>query len=277
MKSMFVSVLLLLSIVNTTVAARPVSDTVVVIGSIHSVAGSAITVETLYDALNRVKPDIIFLEYDSTDFVQCNLKVPAKYKWMKTVIRNRPYVRFTSTEKMAAFTYKLENKATCLLPCDVYIPQRSASIDYVNAQTPVISGALNRMMHNGEFPVADSAVIGEWLNWENVLREVLDSGSMSYLNSEVLAGKMREQYEVQREAKRIIDNHPKTQGMKDYFEFCVDYMVDFRNEAMCKMIERSVQGTGNKKVVVLCGAFHKPFISDYFKQVPGIVVREYNE
>ncbi len=218
---------------------------ITVIGTVHK-ATPEFTSDTLLNILNKINPDLILVECDSSymtsDF---ELKDDFKYAFVET----------------CAITEYKKNKPVKLRPYDIAgrdfffdDPVRNLSeSDFFN-EIRYLSGSGKENLNE------ESVVMLDKINSILVTADELSNSKASFINSqEGNAEADTINYYTYEGISRLISLTPELHQYKSYWDAECNY-ENLRNLTMVENILNYVKSFQGKKIVVLCGFAHKNFL-----------------
>jgi len=244
--------LLLLTGISATLSAQ--KSEVIVIGNVHRPM-PAYNADTLYKMLERIKPDIILHELDSSFFTpDFSFKDPSK-----------------ENEQNASEKYKKAHPATLIRPFEF-----EGRNDYrrkkgiKQAEEPTMN-LLDSLYAAKKLTAKQTAIVTEYKRLTELLNSFgykrgfdfnnTTTDSISKLRQHYQHYEIREVINQRKEfAQRFVttSTNEKVSYAEGYNRFC-DFW-DLRNKTMAKNIEAVVRAHPGKKLVVLTGYFHRYYL-----------------
>lgn len=253
--------LLFLISISTTVSAQ--KSEVIVIGNVHRPM-PAYNADTLYKMLERIKPDIILHELDSSFFTpDFNFKDSSK-----------------ENEQNASEKYKKAHSATLIRPFEF-----EGRNDYrrkkgiKQAEEPSMD-LLDSLYITKKLTLKQATVVSEYKRLTDLLNSFGYKRGIEFNNKITDSiSKLRQHYQHY-EIRQVINQrkefaqrfvttttNEKVSYTEGYNRFC-DFW-DLRNQTMAKNIEAVVRAHPGKRVVVLTGYFHRYYLLELLSKAKG--------
>ena len=258
--------------ISATVSAQ--KKEVIVIGNVHRPM-DAYNADTLYKMLERVKPDIILHEMDSSFFTpDFSFKEPSK-----------------ENEQNASQQYKKAHPATLIRPFEYEGRNEYRRKKGIKQAEEPTMDLLDSLYTAKKLTTKQAAVVTEYKRLTTLLNsfgykrgiefnnETTDS--ISKLRQYYQHYKIREVINQRKEfAKRFVitTTNEKVSYAEGYNRFC-DFW-DLRNQTMAKNIVTIIRNNPGKKVVVLTGYFHRYYLLEELnkaKSKANFILKEFYE
>ena len=214
-----------------------------IIGTVHESTPN-FSVDTLLNLINKIKPDVILVETDSTYFDD-NYELTEDVKYM-------------SPETSAISEYSIVNEVI-LRPYD--IKGRDAFLDDSSRlrNQNLFFNDIVFLKENGKFnPEARKiyAGIDQMMN----IAEEMSNSSLSYINSDEGNFKINIiNFDTYEGITNLIKETPELSDYADYWKKEYDFWIE-RNDAMVKNILNFSKEFKGKKILVMCGFAHKTIL-----------------
>lgn len=243
----------------TNAIAEPTPNRVIIIGSKHN-GNKQLNSKNLYQLINKIKPDIILLEYDSTTIIDCNIQ-----KVWGTKTAEFLGIRKNPLEYKAARKYKEKVKEVCLASFDIYIPNRRNYVDYKNAMEASHNVSMTQLFYENKFSSRDSIHFNDYNLLNKSLIQKLDS-NLIVMNRESLNDTAKKVFEMEKTfIKNITEKYIELQPYSNWFNSDLLFWEE-RNKKMCAQITRELNANSDKTILILTGLMHKYYLSNYLKQ-----------
>ncbi len=237
----------------------PSPNKVIILGSVH-IGNKAYSVKKLHTILEKINPDIILLEFDSTSIAQCAIPYLLGQRTAEFLGIWKNPIEYRATRN-----YQRKHKAVCIAPFDMYIPNRYLYVKYQYQMENSHYATLNNMYNENKFSTSDSALFEPYAALNNSFLQKLDS-SLYVMNRTSLMDTV--QQIVQLEAthiKEITSRYNELQPYNIWFNSNIEYWEQ-RNRKMCLNIARELNANSGKTIVVLTGLMHKYYLTNFLKQ-----------
>ncbi len=239
--------------------AEPSPNRVIVLGTKHN-GNKLVTVRNMLQIIQRINPDIILLEFDSTSIKNCSINKAWGTKTAEFLgIWKNPI------EYRAARKFKELKDSVCLAPFDVYIPNRRSYINYTQLMEKSHQETLLRVYNEGLLNASDANDFNNYTNINNAFLGLLDS-SLIRMNSTGLTDTIQTIiYQEKHAIRRITMNYPALQPFSNWFNSQVDFW-DERSEAINKKLLKELNANSNKTILIITGLLHKSDIENFLKR-----------
>lgn len=239
--------------------ANPSPNRVIIIGTKHN-GNKMLTVKSMYNAINRINPDLILMELDSTIITNCSInKVwgAQTAEWLG--IWKNPI------EYRAVRKYQKKNKQVCISPFDVFIPNRKTYIAYHQAMEKSHQETLSKVYQQGLMNNSESAEYEKYLEINNAFMQLLDS-SLIQMNRSTLTDTIENiLYKEKHFIRRLTLQNPALQPFGNWYNAQLDFW-DERSAAMNKKIWDQLNANSNKTIVIITGLLHKAEIENFLQK-----------
>ncbi len=239
--------------------ANPSPNRVIIIGTKHN-GNKMLTVKSMYNAINRINPDLILMELDSTIITNCSInKVwgAQTAEWLG--IWKNPI------EYRAVRKYQKKNKQVCISPFDVFIPNRKTYIAYHQAMEKSHQETLSKVYQQGLMNNSESAEYEKYSEINNAFMQLLDS-SLIQMNRSTLTDTIENiLYKEKHFIRRLTLQNPALQPFGNWYNAQLDFW-DERSAAMNKKIWDQLNANSNKTIVIITGLLHKAEIENFLQK-----------
>lgn len=219
-----------------------------------------LTVKSMYNAINRINPDLILMELDSTIITNCSInKVwgAQTAEWLG--IWKNPI------EYRAVRKYQKKNKQVCISPFDVFIPNRKTYIAYHQAMEKSHQETLSKVYQQGLMNNSESAEYEKYSEINNAFMQLLDS-SLIQMNRSTLTDTIENiLYKEKHFIRRLTLQNPALQPFGNWYNAQLDFW-DERSAAMNKKIWDQLNANSNKTIVIITGLLHKAEIENFLQK-----------
>jgi len=228
---------------------------VVVLGSIHFPT-QQVNADSIFKILQEYKPDVILLESDSTNFYE------------DFTFRHL----FDENEYIATVRYKMKHARVQIRPVEFEGRNAYRQSIGIYAEAGPVWQKLNQLNNEKKFNRDQQQT------WDELA--YLDSVASSYKNSslqiinqpnvdQVINRLIQSKYF---NIKKIVDDHPlfgqlklvnakkDTMTMRRYFELWANFEGNLRNEAIANNVMKQIRLNPGKKIIVITGFYHRPYI-----------------
>jgi hypothetical protein len=250
--------LLLCLIASIKLFADPTPNRIIIIGTKHN-GNEEITHKKLLGLLQKIKPDIILLEVDSTVISNCSIR---KVRGTKTAeflgIWKNP-LEYTAARKYAEL-----NKDVCIAPLDIFIPNRKSYIDYQLKMERSHMIALAQLANQGRYSPSDSIIYQHYQTINTAFINALAKDLIA-INRESLSDTARYLVALEtNEIRKITNSYTALEPFQSWYNYNNDFWF-FRNKGMCERIYRELLANSDRTIVILTGLLHKYYLTDYLK------------
>ena len=227
---------------------------VLIIGTVHR-GNSQISSRSLLRVLEKEKPDIIFIEADTVENINCKnknvfgLEIAAKLGIWKPSIEQRAVQRYVK-----------KNNKVCVIPYDTVFERKAYIKDFV-AHSDMIFTKLDSLYENDIMDEEDLQLYGRYqelnLFFYSQLHEMnlFEINEPAFIDSSRVMTRMKEMILPVISGKYVPDEVP---WLRENLAF-----DNNRNLFMAQYIQKSIADFKAKKIVVLTGLLHKYFLNDY--------------
>lgn len=244
--------LLLLFILQT---GRPQSsaekNSITLIGTIHS-GNRHFGYKTLHNAINKINPDIIFIEQSNNHRQVFGLQTASFLGIWNPGIEQR-----------ALQKYMKKNKRCIIIPYDTAIQERKKYIQTLTKNTDEIMNDLATIANNGQMDKNDSLNFATYIEKRNNWFKVIYDTTLERINKPDIVEVARLLYQKYSPVLTgIVDKYVKNLALKDWFVKKDAFWVE-RNTHMGKKITDHLHQHKGKRVIILSGLAHVYFLKDY--------------
>lgn len=211
-----------------------------------------LSIDSLYNALELIKPDLILYEYDSTGF-DGEMRLKSKYAYVL------PYFlsRFQSNEATAFFKYLAFNPNTLIRPYEW-----NQRVDWHKKNDKAVGemfDAIYKRYEAGKLSTQHKVIVDDFNNLTRLLDGYIDS-SIFVINTllpDSLA-ELRQNCHYYQLAN-IIKEDKYFEAFRDISNIKEQYW-DVRNKAMAANICQFITLYPRKRIVILNGYFHRYYL-----------------
>ena len=241
---------------------QPDTTEVFVIGTLHKPTNK-LNIDTLYNTLESIKPDIILYEYDSTGFDH-NMKLKSIY----ALILPKFLSKFQQIEGAASKKYITLNEKTIIRPYEWRLRNQWNKEKGILKMPDKIFGTLNGLLKQGKLTEKQATILATFYDLSDQLNSYSD-GTIYEINSAQQDSicELRQNYQYHK-IKEIIDNNDNLKAYRGFYEIYGQYW-DLRNKAMAENICQYVKLNPRKRIVVLNGYFHRYYLLKELRQRQG--------
>ncbi len=216
-----------------------------IVGTVHY-GNETFNHKDLYKVLDKIDPDIILVEYSSAYHKVFGLQMAHKLGLGKI-----------SIEQLALNKYMKKHKQCINLGYDTFIPNRYNYIKSLNENEQAILNKLAKVKAN----TTDSLLIKTFLKQKiNYFDTVLVYGNINEINTRIVLEQMTVldsfEYKV---LPYLLENYCDS-SLSSWLERHNDFWIK-RNVFMAQRIQQINKEYNGKKIVVLTGLRHKPFLN----------------
>jgi hypothetical protein len=237
------------------------STTIVVVGTVHNKTDN-FTVRTLCDIMERVKPDLILVELDSS-FLTPSMSI--KPEFLRISLENEAVAQYQKDHGVPIRPYDIEGRNK------IY-----QSHNYFKLQQD-LSKALNQAFHDNLL-TGESAIVLEAIDRFDDIGRSFGSESARILNSNPCDVAMEsKQFYAGDGMVRIVSSVPLLKQFEEFAVFRRDFWIQ-RNEAMVANILYWASLQHHRTILVLCGYEHRYYLRHGLKSHRGpdaFILREY--
>ena len=238
---------------NQKIYFKPDTVEVFLLGTVHKPT-KQFNIDTLYNTLELIKPDIILYEYDSTGFdKQMNLK--KYFAYILPIFLSK----YQTNEGAAAKKYITLNEKVIIRPYEWSLRNKWNKEKGILKTPDKILNLLDELYKQRKLTNEQTNILTTFYDLSKQLNSYADS-TIYEINSKMQDSicELRQNYQYHK-IKEIID---KNDNLKDYRDFYVIYEQywDLRNKAMAENIFNYVKQNPKKRIVVLNGYFHRYYL-----------------
>ena len=239
--------------------AEPSPNRVIILGTKHN-GNKLVTVKSMLQIIERINPDIILLEFDSSVIKNCSINKVWGAKTAEFLgVWNNPI------EYRAARKFKELKDSVCLAPFDIYIPNRKNYISYTQLMEKSHQETLLRVYNEGLLNASDANDYNSYTNINNAFLGLLDSSLVRMNNPNLTDTIQTIIYKEKHAIRRITMNYPALQPFSNWYNAQVDFW-DERSEAINKKIWNELNANSNKTILIITGLLHKSDIENFLKR-----------
>ena len=239
--------------------AEPSPNRVIILGTKHN-GNKLVTVKSMLQIIERINPDIILLEFDSSVIKNCSINKVWGAKTAEFLgVWNNPI------EYRAARKFKELKDSVCLAPFDIYIPNRKNYISYTQLMEKSHQETLLRVYNEGLLSASDANDYNSYTNINNAFLGLLDSSLLRMNNPNLTDTIQTIIYKEKHAIRRITMNYPALQPFSNWYNAQVDFW-DERSEAINKKIWNELNANSNKTILIITGLLHKSDIENFLKR-----------
>ena len=238
---------------------RPDTTEAFVVGTVHNPT-KQINIDTLYNTLERIKPDLILYEYDSTGFdSDMNLKGYFGY------ILPSFLAKYQTNEGAASKKYIMLNKTTVIRPYEWRLRNKWNKEKGILKTPDKIFGVLDDLLKQQKLSKTQATILKTFYELTDQLNSYADS-SIYQINTPKQDSicQLRQYYQYHR-IKEIIDQNNHLKEYRGFYTIYEQYW-DLRNQAMAKNICNYIKLSPNKRIVILNGYFHSYYLLKELRQ-----------
>lgn len=239
--------------------AEPTPNRVVILGTKHN-GNKQLTVKSLLATIQKINPDIILLEFDSTIIKDCNILpvIGAKTAEFLGIWKN-------PVEYSAARKYKEQKQAICIAAFDVFIPNRKKYILYTNMMEKSHQDAINTLFNNHQLSYTHQEEYTRYTNFNNALLNSLNS-SLIEMNRSSLTDTIQQIIQMEKSVLHdITQQYHGVQPYSNWYKAHTDFWEE-RNTGMCNKIAQELLANSGKTILVLTGLMHKYALENFLRK-----------
>lgn len=236
--------------------AEPTPNRVVILGTKHN-GNKFLNTNSLFKIIQRINPDIILLEFDSTSVSDCDIKKVNGAKLAEFFgIWDNPI------EYRAARKFKEIKPDICLAPFDIYIPNRREHIAYQRLMEKSHLEKLSSLFNENKLNETDSVQFAQYTKINNALLEKLDS-NLFIMNRESLNDTIRVISVLENNfIRQITSKYSELQPYSNWYNASSDFWEQ-RNNGMCLKIMRELNANSDRTILILTGLMHKYYLTNF--------------
>jgi hypothetical protein len=235
---------------------------VILLGTLHRNSKN-VAFDSLYNILERIKPNIVLFEMDSTGF---NNKMKLKNTISSIILPNfLSRYQPANLEEIAVKKYQHFNPTSIIRPYEwSYRNKFHKRVEYNSIEIkcfPEISSLYNLKKLNGKH----DSIYKNFLSLTKQLNKYAESTLMQINTSTVDILAKQRQFIHYIEIKKIVDENERLSGYREYFQVYSSYW-ETRNTEMAKNICHYIKLYPHSKIVVLNGYFHRYFLLEELRK-----------
>lgn len=263
----YLSVSIILFITTLTYAFAQTK--VVVLGSVHFPT-QRVNADSIYNILQKLKPDVILLEADSTNFYE------------DFTFRHL----YDENEYIATVRYKMKNPKVNIRPIEFEGRNAFRKNIGIYAEAGPVWQRLNQLNNEKKFN-KDEQKIWDELAYLDSLANVYKNASLQNINKtevDAIINQLITSKYVK--VKNIVDSNPifeqsklisakkDTVTLREYFDLWANFEGNLRNQAIANNVIKQIKINPGKKIIVITGFYHRPFILNQLSK-NNIAVKEF--
>lgn len=237
-------------------AALPPADSteIFVVGTVHFPT-PAFTADSLYDALETLRPDLILVEIDSTRLAAV-FDPPAPMQRLGRVLGWAG----TPNEPAAVAKYQRRHPAALVRPYE-WGRRDQFHRQYGILSTPgLIFSKLNELRDAGQLTPRQRRTLATYDSLTARLDALGGTQPLAALNSAAADSlAQRRQNSQYHQLKTLVDEHAALRGYRAFYQVNERYW-DIRNQAMARNVARYAALYPGRRLVVLCGFNHRYYL-----------------
>ncbi len=239
--------------------SQPTPNRVIVLGTKHN-GNKQLTVKSLLSIIQKINPDIILLEFDSTIIKDCKITPVWGAKTAEFLgIWHNP------VEYRAARKYKEQKNSVCLAPFDVYIPNRKNYIAYTSTMEKLHQETLNKLFVEHILSNTDSDQFSMYSNLNNAFLSYLNS-RIEVLNRSSLSDTIQQIIMLEKTiVKHITQQYNELQPFGNWYNSHTNFWEE-RNIGMCNKIALELYANSGRTILVLTGLMHKYALENFLRK-----------
>lgn len=235
---------------------KPDTTEVFILGTNHKSTGFTIY-DSLYNVLERIKPDIILHERDSTAFdTKMNLKNTFRsYVFPNFLKRFQP----SNLEEIAVRKYAHFNPFAIVRPYEWAERDKFHKENGILSKPDEIFSLLNQLDTENKLSQSQKEILHTFYSLSEQANKFGDSTFYeinSTLQDSITA--LRQLYQYQK-IKMVIDENPNLEQYRAFYKINEAYW-DMRNKAMANNIMQYIRLYPKSRIVVLNGYFHRYYL-----------------
>lgn len=239
--------------------AEPSPNRVIIIGTKHN-GNKLLTVNSMYNAIKRINPDIILIELDSTIISNCAINKVWGAKTAEWLGIWKNPIEYRAVRK-----YQKKNKQVCISPFDVFIPNRKAYISYNRAMEKSHQEALSNVYQQGLLNNTESAEYEKYTEINIAFLQILDS-SLVQMNRASLTDTIENiLYREKHFIRRLTLQYGALQPYANWYNAQLDFW-DERSAAINQKIWDQLNANSNKTIIIITGLLHKAAIENFLQK-----------
>lgn len=240
-----------------------------ILGTVHF-STENVNADSIYNVLLRLRPDVIMMESDSTNFNE-------DFSFKKTYDEN---------EYNAVIKYQSTFPEVRVRP--IGFQGRNAYRKKIGLYPEAIKvfKELNRLADGNQFSRLEQKKWDQfakiWLQGDSIAKSTLEVINSSY-TEQLVADILRFQYDEllqivnnreEFETNYLVDARDETISLKNYFTKWCQFEYEDRNKRMARNIELVVSKNSGQRMIVLMGFKHKAPILKILKDTDGHYLKE---
>ncbi|MFN8276341.1 MAG: hypothetical protein U0T84_02555 [Chitinophagales bacterium] len=229
---------------------------VIVLGTLHQ-HGAQVSFDSLYNALEKIKPNVILFEMDSTGFDETmNLK-NSIYSMVAPEFLSKWQPK--NLEEMACKKYQHFNPSAVIRPYEWSGRDKFHKTKAYTAIEAKCFPEMHQLYHSKKLRVQHENIFRAFLSLTQQLNGYSDS-TLAQINTKAVDSLAKSrQYLHYKAIKQIVDSNENLKDYKAYFQPYSSYW-ETRNNEMVKNICRYIKLNPGSRIVVLNGYFHRYFL-----------------
>jgi hypothetical protein len=251
-------------------ATLPPADSteVVVLGTVHFPT-PAFTADSLYDALETLRPDLILFEIDSTRLTQVLGPPPLAQR-----LRRALGWEGTPNEPLAVAKYQHRHPAALVRPYEWGRRDQFHRQHGILSTPDLVFSKLKTLRDAGQLTPRQRRTLATYDSLTARLNALGGTQSLAALNSAAADSlAQRRQNSQYHQLKTIVDENEDLREFRAFYEVNERYW-DIRNRAMTRNIVRYAALYPGRRLVVLCGFNHRYYLRrELLKQEPKLPFR----
>ncbi len=245
--------------INLLAQHSPAPSEIFIIGTIHT-GNKKFNHNTLYNILNRLKPDIILREQDKPYKSVFGLRAANFLK-----------IRKSSIEQLSVQQYAKRNKNAVILPYDTLIPNRRGYVKKWIA----INNRFYRQLDAASLSTQDSIVYASFKKTNKEYYSWVLGSTLSAINHPDVMERTRQLYEIEKGqvlnmGKLYLTDTAIVNGFENTTIFW-----DKRNAYMVEQLVKIINENPGKKILILCGLNHKYYLTERLGKQNVLITNSY--
>ena len=215
--------------------------------------------DSLLIILNNIKPDLILVEMDTLTWMFNSDYSLYKPKGWENEKRKLRFKKSVSPEDKATYLYARKNPSVHVYPFDMTIPNRKEYQEFLSAEK--WHQALKKAYKTGTLQNELDSAYHSYLNYFEQYN-ILSKLTYSQLNRPSLVDSFRNIMRTEDSLSHLLlENVDVSPSFKEWYKRMAT-MDRERDGIMVKNIIQFIHSTKARKVVILTGLLHKPFLID---------------
>lgn len=244
------------SFTNQKLFIAPNTTEVFILGTLHKSTDN-VTYDDLYNLLEKIKPNIILFETDSSSF---DKEMNFKTRWWRMKLPDLlDKYKQSNLEEIAVQKYLYHNKNAIVRPYEWSLRDKFHK-EYNILTTPnLVFQKLDKLNSNNKLTRTQKSVLENFYSLTNQLDKFGDS-TLYEINTAFQDSIARDRQNVQyHQIKTIIDINDSLIEFREFYKINEAYW-DLRNLAMVSNIEKYIKQNPKSRIVVLNGYFHRYYL-----------------